>query len=87
MHPLVLKAIIDPLKAYEIDYSQVQGLVSDFARYMTACFNLLKILLGDHILHYQCWEHKVNLDGGIFIKEFKGPNSIVAKTKGSFFAL
>lgn len=78
------QAIMDTLKAYDIDYFQVQGLVSDSARYMTACFNMLKILIGDHILHYQCWAHKINLVGDIFIKEFKELNTIVAKTKAAF---
>ncbi|CAH1115788.1 unnamed protein product [Psylliodes chrysocephalus] len=65
------QAIIDTLKAYDIDYSQVHGLVSDFAY-----FNMLKILIGYHILHYQCWAHKVNLVGDIFVKEFKELNTI-----------
>lgn len=78
------QAIIDTLKEYEIDYSQVKGLVSDSARYMGACFGLLKVLLGDNILHYQCWAHKVNLVGDVFLKEFKELNSIVAKTKSAF---
>lgn len=78
------QAIIDTLEEYEIQYSQVYGLVSDSARYMGACFKLLKILLGDHALHFQCWVHKVNLVGVIFIKEFKEVNSIVAKAKLAF---
>lgn len=51
---------------------------------MGACFGVLKILLGDNILHYQCWAHKVNLVGDVFLKEFKELNSIVPKTKSAF---
>lgn len=40
------QAIIDTLKEYEIQYFQVHGLVSDSARYMGACFNLLKNTTG-----------------------------------------
>lgn len=78
------QAIVDTLKDFEIDYSQVKGLVSDSARYMTACFNLLKILIGPHILHYQCWAHKVNLVGDVFIGEFKELNMFTAKVKSAF---
>lgn len=60
------------------------GLVSDSAPYMGACFRALNIIAGDSLLHFQCWAHKVNLAGDIFMKELKDLNMFVTKTKMAF---
>ncbi|XP_070506833.1 uncharacterized protein [Chironomus tepperi] len=78
------QAIIDTLKDYDIGYSQVKGLVSDSARYMSASFNVLKILIGPDILHFQCWAHKINLIIGCFISDFNELNTVVSKIKSAF---
>ncbi|CAH0719244.1 unnamed protein product, partial [Brenthis ino] len=36
---------------------------------------------GAHILHYQCWAHKVNLIGDVYINEFKELNMFTANVK------
>lgn len=78
------QAIIDTLKEYDIQYNNVWGLVSDSARYMEACFKLLKTLIGEQIFHYKCWAHKVNLVGDVFLSEFRELNSLVSKLKTAF---
>lgn len=78
------QAIIDTLQRYEIKYDQVMGLVSDSARYMGTCFTALQTLIGEHILHHQCWAHKVNLCGDVFMKELKELNTVVSKVKMAF---
>lgn len=78
------QAIIDTLKEYNVSYENVIALVSDSAPYMTACFNALKILIGDHIIHLQCWAHKMNLVGDVFMKELKELNFTVSKVKIAF---
>jgi hypothetical protein len=79
------QSIIDTLKDYEINYSQVKGFVSDSARYMSACFERLKILIEEHILHYQCWAHKINLVNDVFVSEFRELNMVVAKVKSALY--
>lgn len=78
------QAIIDCIKEYEIKYHNILGLVSDSARYMEKCFRALQTVIGDHLLHFQCYAHKVNLVGDVFLKEFSSLNSLVSKLKMAF---
>lgn len=78
------QAILEALNTYSILPSNVVGLVSDSARYMGTCFTGLQIVLGEHLIHYQCWAHKVNLAGDIFMHELKDVNSLVTRVKMAF---
>lgn len=80
----VCQAINGSITTYGIKYNNVLGLVSDSARYMETCFGALNVLAGEHLLHFQCWAHKVNLAGDIFMKELKALNQFVVKVKMSF---
>ncbi|KAJ8895997.1 hypothetical protein PR048_001338 [Dryococelus australis] len=64
--------------------SNCLGIVSDSARYMSTCFAALQIILDDHINHFKCWAHKVNLVGDIFTCEFSYVNSLVVDVKMAF---
>nr|CAD7452593.1 unnamed protein product [Timema tahoe] len=80
----VCQAINGSITQYGIEYKNILGLVSDSARYMETCFGALNVLAGDHLLHFQCWAHKVNLAGDIFMKELKALNQFVVKVKMAF---
>lgn len=78
------QAIIEALNLYEIQFASVLGLVSDSARYMSTCFTALQIILGEHTIHFQCWAHKVNLVGDVFLTELQDVNSLVVDVKMAF---
>lgn len=54
------------------------------AAYMGHCFDALKILTRDQLLHFKCWAHKLNLVADVFMKELKDLNFIVSKVKMAF---
>lgn len=78
------QAIIEAIQKYGIQYGNVDGLVSDSARYMGTCFGGLQVLVGEHLVHYQCWAHKINLIGDVFMKELSQLNTLVTKLKMVF---
>nr|CAD7395800.1 unnamed protein product [Timema poppensis] len=80
----VCQAINGSITQYGIEYNNILGLVSDSARYMETCFGAQNVLAGDHLLHFQCWAHQVNLYGDIFMKELKAQNQFVVKVKMVF---
>nr|CAD7201320.1 unnamed protein product [Timema douglasi] len=80
----VCQAINGSITQYGIEYNNILGLDSDSARYMETCFGALNVLAVDHLLHFQCWAHKINLVGDIFMKELKALNQFVVKVKIAF---
>ncbi|KAJ8885731.1 hypothetical protein PR048_011931 [Dryococelus australis] len=76
--------MIDCIKEYDVVYNNILDLVSDSARYMGKCFQALQTIVGDHLLHFQCLAHKLNLVGDIFLKEFSSLNLLVSKLKMAF---
>ncbi|KAJ8870712.1 hypothetical protein PR048_029737 [Dryococelus australis] len=72
------QAIHQTLK-YNVSYDNVVGLFS--ARYMGTCFAALKTILGEKLIHFQCWEHKISLIGDFYLKEFEKLNTLVSKMK------
>ncbi|XP_063240838.1 uncharacterized protein LOC134541343 isoform X1 [Bacillus rossius redtenbacheri] len=78
------RAIVDSLHKYDIKYDNVRSLVTDSARYMVKCSKALEIIVGDHLQYVQCWPHKLNLVGGVWIKELSELNLTVVKVKNIF---
>ncbi|KAJ8883659.1 hypothetical protein PR048_015513, partial [Dryococelus australis] len=82
MTPTPHQAIIDCIKEYDIKYHNILGLVSDSARYMKKCFQVLQTIIGYHLLCSQVqlgWRH---ISQGIFKSQppcFKTKN-------GSFYS-
>ncbi|KAJ8871314.1 hypothetical protein PR048_027631 [Dryococelus australis] len=76
--------IIDSIKEYDVRYNDTLGLVSDSARYMGKCFQALQTIVGDHLLHFQYFAHKLYLVGDIFLKGFSSLNLLVSKLKMVF---
>lgn len=78
------QTIVDTLKYYDILYNNIVGFVSDSAPYMISCFNSLKVLIGNKILHFKCWAHKISLVGNVYMKELKILNEVITKIKMAF---
>lgn len=78
------QAIIDTIQKYDISYENIDGLVSDSARYMGTCFTAMQVVIGNDLIHYQCWAHKINLIGDVFMKELPELNMLVSKVKMVF---
>lgn len=69
---------------YDIQFCDIQGLVTDSARYMTKCVSSLQVLFGEHVLHVQCWAHKLALVGSVMACELQDVNEGVVKVKAAF---
>lgn len=78
------QAILESATSYEVKWENVVGIVSDSAPYMLACFNAINTVAGEHLLHFTCWAHKVNLAGDIFMKNLKELNLCITKLKMAF---
>lgn len=78
------RAVLEALGKYNIKYENVRVMVSDSARYMTLCFETLKVVIGDHVKHVQCWAHKLNLVGNSWVSEMPYLNQVVTAVKTSF---
>lgn len=78
------RAVLDSMKEYNVNYDSVVAFVSDSARYMTKCSASLQVVLGDHMLHIQCWAHKLNIIGSICPKVLTELNTAISKIKSSF---
>lgn len=77
------KAVIDTLAQYEVNYDNVIAFVSDAARYMTKCYTVLSGLI-EHLIHIQCWAHKVHLVGVIWQESLEELNRVIVKVKSAF---
>ena len=51
---------------------------------MIKCFELLKGIMGDHLVHVTCWAHKFSIFGDILQKNLSELNSITSQTKNCF---
>ncbi|XP_063218962.1 uncharacterized protein LOC134529127 isoform X3 [Bacillus rossius redtenbacheri] len=78
------QVISECVNKYAISYKNIRGLVTDSACYMTKCVNSLQVLYGDHVLHIQCWAHKVALVGNVLSCELVEVNDVVVKVKSAF---
>lgn len=78
------QAINDCVRKYNVNFQNIQCLVSDSARYMTKCMSSLQVLFGNHVVHVQCWAHKLALVGNVFCCELRDVNEAVVKVKTAF---
>lgn len=78
------RAIVEVLGKYEVDYTDVLAFVSDSARYMTKCATTLQGLFGGHLIHVQCWAHKIHLVGVVWQNNLDELNAVVTKVKNAF---
>ncbi|KAJ8876040.1 hypothetical protein PR048_023948, partial [Dryococelus australis] len=73
------RAVSDAIKKYNISFDNILGFVSDSARSMTLCFETLKVVVGDHLLHVQYWAHTLNLLGNSWTL-----NKVITVVKSAF---
>ncbi|KAJ8890613.1 hypothetical protein PR048_010122 [Dryococelus australis] len=78
------RAVLDSMKEYIIKYDSVVVFVSDSARYMIKCSASLQVVLGDQVLHIQCWAHKLKLVGSICPKVLTQLNTAISRSKSAF---
>ncbi|XP_063234984.1 uncharacterized protein LOC134537934 [Bacillus rossius redtenbacheri] len=78
------RAVVETLIKYNVKYENVCAFVSDSAKYMNKCAELLKVLVGENMLYIQCWAHKLNLVGNVWSTELTTLNECVVKAKMAF---
>ncbi|KAJ8893392.1 hypothetical protein PR048_005983 [Dryococelus australis] len=71
------RAVVDILLKCEC----VCSFISDSAKYMGKCAEMLKVLVSENLLHIKCWAHKLNLVGNIWSSELVALNECLVKTK------
>jgi len=72
------------LSKYKVEYFRVKGIASDSAPYMTLCVTTLRGIIGEHLLHFQCWTHKLDKVEKIPMETLPRLNEFIKKTKKVF---
>lgn len=78
------QVLSDSINKYGVQFCDIEGLVTDSARYMTKCVSTLQVLFGEHVMHVQCWAHKLALVGNVMCSELSEVNEAVVKVKTAF---
>ncbi|XP_046991250.1 uncharacterized protein LOC124596232 [Schistocerca americana] len=80
------RTILRALQTYNIQYGNVKAVVNDSARYMNKYVDSLKTVIGDNLMHVQCWAHKINLIANIYSKELSKLNTTISYLKSALLS-
>lgn len=78
------RAILSTVTENEIKYEDIVAVVSDSARYMTKCMESLAVIFCEHMVHIQCWAHKLNIVASLWSTALPELNVCVQNAKHAF---
>ncbi|KAJ8875771.1 hypothetical protein PR048_023670, partial [Dryococelus australis] len=84
---VILFRLLEPTDSQKIFVAGVHFLEQANARLCARAVldSMKELVLGDQILHFLCWAHKLNIVGSIYPKVLTELNTAISKVKSAFF--